>query len=85
MAPIPSMEKTMAPRPEIVGWRRRFVGEDDSLEKTMAHTPFDVVSLAQTKDELEAAAKRLTETVFNRRSCDNITCIIVKPNHNPAT
>ncbi|XP_024989321.1 probable protein phosphatase 2C 76 [Cynara cardunculus var. scolymus] len=45
----------------------------------------DVVSLAQPEDEPEAAAKKLTETAFTHGSCDNITCIIVKPNHNLAT
>ncbi|KVI04410.1 Protein phosphatase 2C (PP2C)-like protein [Cynara cardunculus var. scolymus] len=55
------------------------------LHKVKSTLREDVVSLAQTKDEPEAAAKRLTETVFNCGSCDNITCIIVKPNHNPAT
>ncbi|KAI3749090.1 hypothetical protein L6452_12662 [Arctium lappa] len=45
----------------------------------------DAVSIAQTEDEPQAAAKKLTETAFTRGSCDNITCIVVKPNHNPAT
>ncbi|KAL7614596.1 probable protein phosphatase 2C 76 [Lactuca sativa] len=39
----------------------------------------DAVSLAQTEEEPEAAAQKLTETAFTRGSCDNITCIVVKP------
>ncbi|KAJ9539601.1 hypothetical protein OSB04_026107 [Centaurea solstitialis] len=45
----------------------------------------DAVSIAQTEDEPEAAAKKLTETAFTRGSCDNITCIVVKPTQNIAT
>ncbi|KAL4575748.1 hypothetical protein LXL04_011833 [Taraxacum kok-saghyz] len=39
----------------------------------------DAVSIAQTEEEPEAAAQKLTETAFTRGSCDNITCIVVKP------
>ncbi|KAI3665384.1 hypothetical protein L6452_44008 [Arctium lappa] len=42
-------------------------------------------SQLQTEDEPQAAGKKLTETTFTCGSCDNITYIVVKPNHNPAT
>ncbi|KAG8390393.1 hypothetical protein BUALT_Bualt01G0078700 [Buddleja alternifolia] len=41
----------------------------------------DAVSIAQTEEEPEAAARKLTETAFTRGSCDNITCIVVKFHH----
>lgn len=41
----------------------------------------DAVSLAQTEEEPEAAARKLTETAFTRGSADNITCIVVKLHH----
>ncbi|PIN16157.1 Serine/threonine protein phosphatase [Handroanthus impetiginosus] len=41
----------------------------------------DAVSIAQTEEEPEAAARKLTETAFTRGSADNITCIVVKFHH----
>ncbi|KAL0299662.1 UNVERIFIED_CONTAM: putative protein phosphatase 2C 76 [Sesamum radiatum] len=41
----------------------------------------DAVLIAQTEEEPEAAARKLTETAFSRGSADNITCIVVKFNH----
>ncbi|KAF5790511.1 putative protein-serine/threonine phosphatase [Helianthus annuus] len=41
----------------------------------------DAVSLAQTEEEPEAAAKKLIETAFSCGSADNITCIVVKLYH----
>ncbi|XP_030532407.1 probable protein phosphatase 2C 76 isoform X1 [Rhodamnia argentea] len=42
----------------------------------------DAVSLARGEEEPEAAARKLTEAAFTRGSADNITCIVVKFNHN---
>ncbi|KAL3837744.1 hypothetical protein ACJIZ3_022335 [Penstemon smallii] len=42
----------------------------------------DAVSIAQTEEEPEAAARKLTETAYTRGSADNITCIVVKFHHN---
>ena len=44
----------------------------------------DAVSLAQTEEEPEAAARKLTETAFTRGSADNITCIVVRFHHENA-
>ncbi|KAL9240523.1 hypothetical protein vseg_014731 [Gypsophila vaccaria] len=44
----------------------------------------DAVSIARAEEEPEAAARKLTETAFNRGSADNITCIVVKFNHEKA-
>lgn len=44
----------------------------------------DAIALAQAEEEPEAAARKLTETAFTRGSADNITCIVVKFNHNKA-
>ncbi|KAL0340985.1 UNVERIFIED_CONTAM: putative protein phosphatase 2C 76 [Sesamum radiatum] len=41
----------------------------------------DAVLIAQTEEEPEAAARKLTETAFSRGSADNITCIVVKFHH----
>ncbi|GAB4826261.1 hypothetical protein Ancab_009126 [Ancistrocladus abbreviatus] len=41
----------------------------------------DAISLAQTEEEPEAAARKLTETAFTRGSADNITCIVVRFHH----
>ncbi|GAB4858428.1 hypothetical protein Ancab_009901 [Ancistrocladus abbreviatus] len=41
----------------------------------------DAVSIAQTEEEPEAAARKLTETAFTRGSADNITCIVVRFHH----
>lgn len=41
----------------------------------------DAVSLAQSEEEPEAAARKLTDTAFTRGSADNITCIVVKFRH----
>ncbi|EOA12526.1 hypothetical protein CARUB_v10026478mg [Capsella rubella] len=41
----------------------------------------DAVSLAQSEEEPEAAARKLTDTAFSRGSADNITCIVVKFRH----
>ncbi|VVB15774.1 unnamed protein product [Arabis nemorensis] len=38
----------------------------------------DAVSLAQSEEEPDAAARKLTDTAFTRGSADNITCIVVK-------
>ncbi|CAL9243333.1 unnamed protein product [Arabidopsis halleri] len=41
----------------------------------------DAVTLAQSEEEPEAAARKLTDTAFARGSADNITCIVVKFRH----
>ncbi|KAK3134719.1 hypothetical protein QOZ80_5BG0409860 [Eleusine coracana subsp. coracana] len=41
----------------------------------------DAVSLVRMEEEPEAAARKLTETAFARGSGDNITCIVVKFQH----
>ncbi|XP_031251298.1 probable protein phosphatase 2C 76 [Pistacia vera] len=41
----------------------------------------DAIALAQTEEEPEAAARKLTETAFTRGSADNITCIVVRFHH----
>lgn len=41
----------------------------------------DAVSLAESEESPEAAARKLTETAFTRGSADNITCIVVKFHH----
>ncbi|KAK2390647.1 Protein phosphatase 2C family protein [Trifolium repens] len=41
----------------------------------------DAVSLARAEDAAEVAARKLTEAAFNRGSADNITCIVVRFNH----
>ena len=41
----------------------------------------DAVSLVKMEEEPEAAARKLTETAFSRGSSDNITCIVVKFQH----
>ncbi|GFP91312.1 probable protein phosphatase 2c 76 [Phtheirospermum japonicum] len=41
----------------------------------------DAVSIAQSEENPEGAARKLTETAFTRGSADNITCIVVKINH----
>jgi len=41
----------------------------------------DVVSLVKMEEEPEAAARKLIETAFARGSGDNITCIVVKFQH----
>ncbi|KAK6121830.1 hypothetical protein DH2020_044443 [Rehmannia glutinosa] len=41
----------------------------------------DAVSIAQTEEEPEGAARKLTEIAFTRGSADNITCIVVKFHH----
>ncbi|KAG7537728.1 PPM-type phosphatase domain [Arabidopsis suecica] len=41
----------------------------------------DAVTLAQSEEEPEAAARKLTDTAFARGSADNITCIVVKFHH----
>jgi protein phosphatase 1L len=41
----------------------------------------DAVSLVKMEEEPEAAARKLTETAFSRGSGDNITCIVVKFQH----
>ncbi|CAA6665866.1 unnamed protein product [Spirodela intermedia] len=45
----------------------------------------DVVSLARTEEEPEAAARKLTEAAFTRGSADNITCIVVRFRHSGTT
>ncbi|KAI3471206.1 hypothetical protein Pfo_027869 [Paulownia fortunei] len=44
----------------------------------------DAVLIAQTEEEPEGAARKLTETAFTRGSADNITCIVVKFHHEKA-
>ncbi|XP_019195125.1 PREDICTED: probable protein phosphatase 2C 76 isoform X1 [Ipomoea nil] len=44
----------------------------------------DAVSLAESEESPEAAARKLTETAFTRGSADNITCIVVKFHHKKA-
>ncbi|WOG90831.1 hypothetical protein DCAR_0310077 [Daucus carota subsp. sativus] len=41
----------------------------------------DAVALAINEEEPMAAARKLTDTAFTRGSADNITCIVVKFNH----
>ncbi|KAK4386228.1 putative protein phosphatase 2C 76 [Sesamum angolense] len=41
----------------------------------------DVVLIAQTEEELNSAARKMTETRFSCGSADNITCIVVKFHH----
>ncbi|KAL7147359.1 hypothetical protein ABFS83_06G102500 [Erythranthe nasuta] len=41
----------------------------------------DAVLIAQTEEDPEGAARKLTETAFGRGSADNITCIVVKFHH----
>lgn len=41
----------------------------------------DAVSLVKMEEDPEAAARKLTETAFSRGSGDNITCIVVKFEH----
>ncbi|CAN6341053.1 unnamed protein product [Urochloa humidicola] len=41
----------------------------------------DAVALVKLEEEPEAAARKLTETAFSRGSGDNITCIVVKFQH----
>ncbi|CAN6326958.1 unnamed protein product [Urochloa humidicola] len=41
----------------------------------------DAVTLVKMEEEPEAAARKLTETAFSRGSGDNITCIVVKFQH----
>ncbi|CAK8567548.1 unnamed protein product [Lathyrus sativus] len=41
----------------------------------------DAVSIARAEEAAEAAARKLTEAAFNRGSADNITCIVVRFNH----
>lgn len=44
----------------------------------------DAVLIAQSEEEPEGAARKLTETAFSRGSADNITCIVVKVQHEKA-
>ncbi|KAJ4950872.1 hypothetical protein NE237_027704 [Protea cynaroides] len=44
----------------------------------------DAVSLAIAEEEPGAAARRLTDTAYTRGSADNITCIVVRFNHDKA-
>ncbi|XWS50388.1 hypothetical protein CRYUN_Cryun12cG0083600 [Craigia yunnanensis] len=44
----------------------------------------DAVSLARSEEEPETAARKLTETAFSRGSADNITCIVVRFQHDKA-
>ncbi|XP_027361921.1 probable protein phosphatase 2C 76 isoform X2 [Abrus precatorius] len=44
----------------------------------------DAVSLVRTEEEAETAARKLTEAAFTRGSADNITCIVVRFNHEKA-
>ncbi|KAH9307880.1 hypothetical protein KI387_035791 [Taxus chinensis] len=40
----------------------------------------DAVSLVKSIEDPEAAARKLTETAFNKGSADNITCVVVRFN-----
>ncbi|KAM1126908.1 hypothetical protein ACFX2B_041526 [Malus domestica] len=42
------------------------------------------VEVAKTEEEPEAAARKLTAVAFSRGSADNITCIVVKFQHDKA-
>ena len=42
----------------------------------------EAVSLVKSIENPEAAARKLTETAFAKGSVDNITCIVVRFNHN---
>ncbi|XVF53428.1 hypothetical protein PTKIN_Ptkin05aG0098800 [Pterospermum kingtungense] len=44
----------------------------------------DAVSLALAEEEVETAARKLTETAYTRGSADNITCIVVRFHHDKA-
>ncbi|XP_061358246.1 probable protein phosphatase 2C 76 [Gastrolobium bilobum] len=44
----------------------------------------DVVSLVGTEEEVEEAARKLTEAAFTLGSADNITCIVVRFHHEKA-
>ncbi|KAI5382465.1 hypothetical protein KIW84_070040 [Lathyrus oleraceus] len=41
----------------------------------------DDVSIARAEEAAEAAARKLTEAAFNHGSADNVTCIVVRFNH----
>lgn len=41
----------------------------------------DAVSIARTEEQPQTAARKLTEAAFTRGSSDNITCIVVRFNH----
>ncbi|VFQ58265.1 unnamed protein product [Cuscuta campestris] len=41
----------------------------------------DAISLAESEESPEAAARKLTETAFTRGSADNITCVVVRFHH----
>ncbi|XP_057814733.2 probable protein phosphatase 2C member 13, mitochondrial isoform X2 [Cryptomeria japonica] len=41
----------------------------------------EAVSLVKSIEDPEAAARKLTETAFNKGSADNITCVVVRFNH----
>ena len=43
--------------------------------------PQDAVSLVKMEEDPEAAARKLTETAFGRGGGDNITCVVVKFQH----
>ncbi|KAL9672729.1 hypothetical protein QQ045_028981 [Rhodiola kirilowii] len=45
----------------------------------------DAIALAESEEEPEVAARKLTEAAFARGSCDNITCIVVRFHHNKST
>nr|GFA90977.1 probable protein phosphatase 2C 76 [Tanacetum cinerariifolium] len=45
----------------------------------------DAVSIAESEEEPEAAAKKLIETAFSNGSSDNITCIVVNLYHDSIT
>ena len=42
----------------------------------------EAVSLVKSIEDPEAAARKLTETTFAKGSTDNITCVVVRFNHN---
>lgn len=42
----------------------------------------EAVSLVKSIEDPEAAARKLTETAFAKGSADNITCVVVRFNHN---
>lgn len=78
------LKQYVVAEPEI---QEEEVGEDLDLLVLASDGLWDVVpnedaiSLARTEEEVEAAARKLTETAFSRGSADNITCIVVRFHH----
>ncbi|RXH95194.1 hypothetical protein DVH24_024878 [Malus domestica] len=54
---------------------------DSGMSSSFAYV---AVEVAKTEEEPEAAARKLTAVAFSRGSADNITCIVVKFQHDKA-